>query len=111
MKLTKREIELISNIENSRLQRRRVAWIGLVSAFSVLIAASYFDWSSSELSLIIGFLLGFAALSVASAYSTVRTDDNLNDILLRYVRSDPEALRQLSSGQDQSIPQEQQKSV
>jgi len=111
MKLTKREIELISNIENSQLQRRRAAWIGLVSAIVVFIAASYFNSSSSELSLIVGLVLGAAALNFASAYSTLRSDDKLNDVLLRYVRSDPEALRQLSSGQDQRIPQGQQKSV
>lgn len=111
MKLTRREIELISNIEHSRLRRRRFAWIGLVSALVVLTAASYFDWSSSELYMVIGLLLGSAAWSVDRAYSAVRIDDKLNDLLLRYVRSDPEALRQLSSGQDHSTPQGQQKSI
>jgi hypothetical protein len=77
----------------------------------VWFAASYFDWLSSTLFIVIGFFIGFAVVNIASAYSAVRADDKLNDVLLRYVRSDPEAVRQLSSSQDQSIPQGQQKSV
>jgi hypothetical protein len=111
MKLTKREIELIANIEKSRLRRRRGAWTGLVSTLVVWFAASYFDWLSNVSSMVIGLCLGFAIVNLASAYSAVRADDKLNDVLQRYVNDDPEALRQLSSGQEQSISEGQQKSV
>ena len=97
MKLTEREVELISKIDRNRFWRRRGAWVGLVMALVAWFLASYFEWSSNSSGIVIGMVLGFAIVYLASAYSPGRADDKLNDVLQRYVNNDPEALRQLST--------------
>ena len=97
MKLTKREIELIADIETSRNRRRRAAWVGLIIVLASSFALSYFNWFAGSSSTLIGVLLGAAIVNLLNAYSTIRVDDKLNDVLQRYVNSDPDAVRQLAS--------------
>ncbi len=103
MKLTKREIELIAGIERNRLWRRRGAWIGLVTVLLAWFATNYFEWLPDSSSIVIGIFLGAAIVNLGSSYSTVRVDDNLNGVLQRYVNSDPEALRQISSVRNRMV--------
>jgi hypothetical protein len=111
MKLTNTEIELISEIERSRFRRQRGAWIGLVITLVAWFSVSYFEWLSNSSSIVIGVFLGIAIVNLASAYSSVRADDKLNDVLQRYVNNDPEALRQLSTVKGENTLEEQEQNV
>ena len=53
-------------------------------------------------------LLGAATVNLLNAYSTIRVDDKLNDVLQRYVNSDPDAVRQLASARRKNDPEAQE---
>ena len=96
MKLSDREIEMISNVPKHRRSRKLNACLGLATALCVVIAVEYFEFYRGSLGPIAAIFLGFAVGEVARAYFRVRPEDKLIDLLLRYVNSDPEALRQFS---------------
>jgi len=97
MKLSPREIDLISDISRSRRMRGIGAWVALGIVLFGGGALMYLNVLADSSSIVIGIFLGVAITNVASAHSNVRADDKLIDILQRYVNSDPEALQQLSS--------------
>jgi len=108
MKLTKREIELIAGIETNRNRRRRAAWVGLSIVLAGWFALNFFDRFTGSSSTLIGMLFGAAIVNLANAYSTIRVDDKLNDVLQRYVNSDPDAVRQLASAVNKGDPEAQE---
>ena len=86
MKLSKREIGLISDIEKSRRQRRLGAWISL-------LLIPIFWMADSEIS---GIVSAVVIVHLIHEYIGIRPDDILIDLLQRYINSDVEAVRQLS---------------
>lgn len=97
MKLSNREIEMISDISKARRHRRIGALLGFATALILFVGVQYFDSASESLVAIIAILLGFSAAELPSVYLKVRTEDKLIDLLRRYIDSDPEAIKQLSS--------------
>jgi hypothetical protein len=96
MKLSDREIEMISNIPKNRRDRKLGAWLGLATALAAFVAVQYFDFHHESLGPVFAILLGFSTGEVARAHFRVRPEDKLIDLLQRYVNSDPEAVRQFS---------------
>jgi hypothetical protein len=100
MKLSSREVEMISNIPKARRDRKLSAWSGLIIALVALIGVHILDYWVSTLGLFIAVLVGFSIGKLAAEYFRVRPDDKLIDLLLRYVNDDPEAVAQLSGQAD-----------
>lgn len=93
MKLSDREIEIISNIPKNRRNRRLGLWLTIASLFMGLVVSPYVDYDLTTASIMLGgFLAGQAA-----AYSSTRYEDKLIDLVQRYVNSDPEAIRQFAA--------------
>jgi hypothetical protein len=86
VKLTKTEMDLITDIEKSKRQRKLGAWISLL-----LIPIS---WKFSPQ--VSGLISAVVITHLIHFYIGTRPDDKLIDLLQRYVHSDAEAIRQLS---------------
>lgn len=96
MKLTEREIELITTIPKRRRDRKLGAWLGLAVAVAAFSALPYLGPQYDSLGPIIGILLGFATGEVARVHFRVTPEDKLIELLQRYISRDPEAVRQFS---------------
>lgn len=93
MKLSDREIELISNIQKNRRSRSLNLWFATAGIFIALIVGSYTSYDvTMTIAILGGFLVGQTA-----AYPSTRSTDKLIDLARRYVNSDPEAIRQLAT--------------
>lgn len=101
MKLTTREIDLISDIGKTRRKRRRGAWLSLLVILAILVAALYFEWDLDGAIAVLAVFAGIAITELTSEYFGTRTETRLQDLLLRYVNNDPEAI-QLMSARSQS---------
>ena len=96
MRLTEREIELITTIPKRRRDRKRGAWLGLAIAVAAFIAVQYLGPQYASAAPIMGILLGFSAGEVARVHFRVTPEDKLVELLQRYISRDPEAVRQFS---------------
>ena len=97
MKLSTRELKILSEIEPRRVRRRRDAWIYLIAAFLLVGITNNVEMFSSlgdESILYVG--IAVAAMYLAHTYFAVRPEDKMLDLLQRYVNQDPEALAQLA---------------
>ena len=86
VKLSKKEMEVITDIEKSRRQRKLGAWIGLL----LIPNAWKMDVPMS------GIISAVVIVHLIHVYIGIRPDDKLIDLLQRYINSDVEAVRQLS---------------
>jgi hypothetical protein len=93
MKLTDREIELISNIPRNRRNRRLGLWLTMASILIMVVVGSYIDYDGTAVFMFLGGFLG----GQAAAYFSTRSEDKLIDLVQRYVNSDPEAIRQVAA--------------
>jgi hypothetical protein len=90
VKLSEREIELISNIAKHRKQRKTAAWILLWILLAGFAVAIYFRLDA--LILVLAVLSGFAA----SESFGLRPESRIEELLLKYVNNDAETIRQIS---------------
>ena len=96
MKLTDKELELLTNIESRRRARKLGAWIALIGAVALVLVTAKFGWLPSLTgSGVPAVLLGAAAAHLAWVYSSARPEDRLMELLQRYVNQDPDAVQQL----------------
>ncbi len=97
MKLSAKEVKLISDVSKNRKQRKWGAWLGFLTATGLLVATEGFGIFPSlrESSiLVIAVVATFAHL--IHVYFAVRPEDKLVDLLQRYINRDPEAVARLS---------------
>jgi len=99
MKLTDREVEIVSSYSTVKNRRKIGAWLGLATVVAFWIGQYYFDRLDS-LGPVIAVFLGISAAELASLYFRVRPEDKMVDLLQRYINSDAEALAQFSSRHD-----------
>lgn len=99
MKLTNREVEIVSSYSKVKNHRKFGAWLGLAAVVAFWIGQNYYERLDS-LGPAIAVFLGISAAELASLYFRVRPEDKMVDLLQRYINSDAEALAQLSSGRD-----------
>ena len=100
MKLSEREIELISDIAKSRSKRKFGAWAGLITGMFLMTAVVYFDFNLDSIGPVLGIFLGVAVATLAREYFGIRAEDMLIDLLQRYVNDDPDAIQQISGRLD-----------
>lgn len=96
VKLTLKEIDLLSNISKARRQRKFFAWIIASVTFVALVALYNMDTYLDALIPALTAFFGIAVFSLAGDLLGVQTEDPVEDLLLKYVNNDPEALQQLS---------------
>lgn len=94
MKLSARELDLLSDIGKARKVRKRRAWIGLGVLLVGWAGLIYFDLDA--LIPVLAVFSGVAASTLGNEYFGGRTLDRLEDLLLRYVNNDPDALQQMA---------------
>jgi len=99
LKLTDREVEIISSYSTIKKRRKIGAWLGLATAVAFWIGQYYFD-RLDALGPVIAVFLGISAAELASLYFGVRPEDKMVDLLQRYINSDAEAIAQFSSRHD-----------
>ena len=99
MKLTNREIEIVSSFSKVQNRRKIGAWVGLATVIAFWIGQYYFDRLDS-LSPVIAVFLGASVAELASLHFRVRPEDKMVDLLQRYINNDAEALAQISSTRD-----------
>ncbi|HZX22552.1 MAG TPA: hypothetical protein VFF18_03385 [Woeseiaceae bacterium] len=99
MKLTQREIELLSKIPAERAKRRRNLLLGFALYLVVPVIGLYVDLDfdsrydlTDVYSVLGGFLLGQWAWYLRS-----RPEDKLIEVVQRYVNRDPEAIREFAA--------------
>jgi hypothetical protein len=92
VKLSDREIEIISSRPKNRRNRRLGFWFATASILIALVISAYIDY---DLTTVIAMLGGFLA-GQAAAYSGARSEDKLIDLVQRYVNGDPEAIGQFA---------------
>lgn len=96
MKLTGREMAIVSAYSATQRRRRTGAWIGLAALAAFWIAMAYIDRLGS-VGTVLGISLGLIIAELASLYFGTRPEDKLIDLLQRYINQDAEALEQFSS--------------
>lgn len=96
MRLTEREVKLITGIPKRRRDRKLGAWLGLAFPVTAFGAFQHFGSPYEPLGPVLGIVLGFSAGEVARVYFRVAPEDKLIDLLQRYISRDPEAVRQLA---------------
>jgi hypothetical protein len=92
LKLSDREIELISSIPRNRRNRRLGLWLAMAAPLITAVAGFYIDYDLTTVMAMLGGLL----VGQAAAYSSSRTEDKLIELVERYVNTDPEAIRQFA---------------
>jgi hypothetical protein len=93
VKLSDREIEIISSIPKNRRYRRLGLWFPAAAILLAVVVGFYIDYDlTTAVTMLGGFLAGQAA-----AYSSTRSDEKLIDVVQRYVNGDPEAIRQIAA--------------
>lgn len=97
LKLTAREIDLISDITKTRRQRRLGAWISLAIVFASFVAALYLEWDLDGAITVLAIVASVAMTELTSEYFGTRTETRLQELLLRYVNNDPEAIQLISA--------------
>ena len=95
MKLTGREMNIVSAYSATRKRRKIGAWIGLATVAAFWIAMAYVDRLDS-VGTVLGMSLGLLIAELASLYFGTRPEDKMVDLLQRYVNQDAEALEQFS---------------
>ena len=96
VKLSKREIELITHIEKSRRIRKTGALLAFLGLPFIWYGLPLIGTDPIVVTQTTAVLLGFLVTNLIFSFSNVRPDDKLIDVLQRYVNSDAEAIRQLS---------------
>lgn len=96
MKLTGREMAIVSAYTATRRRRKTGAWIGLAAVVAFWIAMAYIDRLES-VGTVLGISVGLLIAELASLYFGTRPEDKLIDLLQRYINQDAEALQQFSS--------------
>jgi hypothetical protein len=96
MKITDREMAIVSTYSAIRSRRRTGAWLGLAIVVALWIAIAYTERLDS-LGTVLGIFLGLLVAELASLYFGIRPEDKLIDLLQRYINQDAEALKQFSS--------------
>ena len=96
MKLSKKEIELITHIEKSRRQRKIAALLGFLVLPIVWYGMPLIGAEPDAVTQTTGFILGFLVSYLIVSFSNAQPDDKLIDLLQRYINRDAEAIRQLS---------------
>lgn len=97
MKLSAKEVKLISGLSDRKRRRKWDAWLTFVSATGLTVATygyglfpSLMEWP------ILGFATGASVAYLVHVYFAVRPEDKLIELLRRYVDRDPEAIAQIS---------------
>lgn len=96
MKLSAKEIDLLSDLKKVRRQRRFFAWIVASVTLVALIALYSMETNLDALIPALSAFFGMAVFLLADDLLGVRTEDPVEDLLLKYVNNDPEALQRIS---------------
>lgn len=103
MKLTAKEVELLSKIDAYRRTRRRNALMALGAIFAAWIGFWYFDRLSDSFAavfLVVG-LISF--VNLIRAHTEISAEDKLINLLRRYIDRDVDAICQISSAREPEI--------
>ena len=97
MKLTAKEVELLSGVAACRKRRKWDAWVSFLLVIALMIAVlGYGVFPSFAESQFLGMAAGASVAYLIHVYFAVRPEDKLIGLLQRYVNRDPEAVAQLS---------------
>lgn len=97
MKLSAKEVKLISKLSTRRKHRKWDAWLSFLSTVGLIVATygygmfpSLMEWP------ILGIMTGAAFAYLVHVYFGVRPEDKLIELLRRYLDRDPEAIAQIA---------------
>lgn len=97
MKLTAKEVELLSNLSTRRRHRKWDAWLSFLSAIGLMVATyGYGMFPSLAEWPFLGMATGLTFAYLIHVYFAVRPEDKLISLLQRYVNRDAEAVAQLA---------------
>ncbi|MHA7817842.1 MAG: hypothetical protein ACX93N_15300 [Pseudohaliea sp.] len=96
MRLTAREIEYLLDRRARSRRRSQATWSFFLSSLALLVSNLWFRWLDEPYHVIPVLAVVFGASLLCSHYFATNPDEKLLDLLERYVRHDPEAVRQLS---------------
>ena len=96
MKLTAKEVKLLSALSKRHKRRKWDAWFSFLSTIALIVATygygmfpSLIEWP------FLGMAAGGTSGYLMHVYFAVRPEDKLIELLQRYVNRDPEAVAQL----------------
>ena len=95
MKLTKREIDLITGIEKNRRRRKNGVWWTVLVLLVTWFVLPLIGIEKETVFTLVAVAFGIAFSDYVNNYIRVRSEDKLIDLLQRYVNGDAEAIRQL----------------
>ena len=97
MRLSAREVEILSQLDSYQKKRRKTAWgfLGLVLISWALFA--YLDRMTDQLYGMVTILCIITLSNVLRAQFQLTSEDKLLDLLRRYVNRDAEAIVQMST--------------
>lgn len=97
MKLSAKEVKLISDLSTKRKRRVWGAWVSFLTVVALLVATyGYGMFPALGEGPFLGFAVGAAFVNLVHVYFGVRPEDKLIDLLQRYVNQDPEAIAQIA---------------
>ncbi len=96
MKLSPKEIEIFSQIEKNKKQRRLNAWMNILAIPAYVLMVQFFELRDSLPFMLGGALVGLSMANLSHVYFGVRSEDKLIGLLQRYVNRDPDAIQQFS---------------
>jgi len=96
MRLSDKELKLITEVEKRRSDRKKGAWLNFVVVIILSIATFAGFQVIQEQWILLGLLTAFAAAYLANVYFAVRPENELIELLQRYVNQDAEAVEQIA---------------
>ncbi|MDH3512708.1 MAG: hypothetical protein OER85_17840 [Gammaproteobacteria bacterium] len=97
MKLSKKETEILLELDSYQKKRRKASWTNVATLFAIWAILTYLDRLSDQM---FGILMGISIVALIQALrveSQVSPEDKLLQLLRRYLNRDAEALMQISS--------------
>ena len=97
MKLVPREVELISKVLNARRTRTATAWTIVIFILVAWAVVFYSPVDLTGLTWLLAALSGIAIFEVLDQYFGIRRRDEVEALLLKFVNSDADALKQVAN--------------
>lgn len=97
MKLSKKETEILLELDSYQKKRRKASWANVATLLAIWAILTYLDGVSDQM---IGLLMGISIVALIQALrveSQVCPEDKLLQLLRRYLNRDAEAIMQISS--------------
>lgn len=97
MRLSAREVEILSQLDSYEKKRRKSAWSLLGVVLTSWAVLAYLDRMTDQLYGMITVLCIITVSNVLRAQFQLTSEDKLLDLLRRYVNRDAEAIAQMST--------------